>query len=94
MIKVVAKVLVKEGKVEEFKAVAKKLVEASVADEGNIYYTLNVSVQNPREFAILECWENQDVLDLHMKTPHFLAAMGPLGELAEKEMTIELFAEV
>ena len=94
MIKIVAKVLIKEGMVDAFVASAKTLVEASQKDEGNIFYTLNVSVENPRQFAILECWDNQAALDAHMQADHFKAAMAGMAEVAETEMTIELFTEV
>ena len=48
MIKIVAKMLVKEGMVEEFKKTAEELVKKSQAEEGCIFYSLNVSVKNPR----------------------------------------------
>ena len=38
MIKIVAKMLVKVDKVEEFKATARELVEKSRAEAGNIFY--------------------------------------------------------
>lgn len=94
MIKVVAKVMIKEGMVDEFVEAAKTLVAASQKEEGNIYYTLNVSVDNPRAFAILECWESMEILGTHMKTEHFQAASAVMGKVAEGEMAIELFTEV
>ncbi len=94
MIKVVAKVTVKEGMTDAFLAAAKPLVTASQKDDGNIFYTLNVSVDNPRVFAIMECWENKEVLEKHMQTEHFKTATGSIGEAAEGEMSIELFTEV
>ena len=94
MIKVVAKVLIKEGMVDAFVASAKVLVAASQKDEGNISYTLNVSVENQRQFAIIECWESQAALDAHMQAEHFKTAMAGMAEVAETEMSIELFTEV
>ena len=49
MIKIVAKMLVRADKVEEFKAVAKELVEKSRAEAGNVFYSLNVSTTNATE---------------------------------------------
>lgn len=94
MIRVVAKVLIKEDKVDTFITAAKALVDASRKDAGNIGYTLNVSVDNPRLFAIIENWQDQESLDAHMKQPHFLESMGATKECAETDMTIELFNEV
>lgn len=94
MIKIVAKVLIKEEMVEAFQAVTKPLLAASVKDKGNVYYTLNASVENPRLFAFLECWETQADLDVHMKTEHFTTAMAGMEDMTEEPMSLEVFVEV
>ena len=94
MIKVVAKVLVKEGMADAFVEATKELVAASRKDEGNVFYTLNISTDNPGQFAFMECWENKEVLDRHMQTPHFKAAGAAMAEMTEGEMSIELFTEI
>ncbi len=94
MLKVVAKVLVKEEMKDAFVAAGKELVAASKQDAGNIGYTLNVSVDNPLQFAIIENWADQASLDAHMKQPHFLKAMAGMKDLADDDMSIELFCEV
>ena len=48
MIKIVAKKLVKEDRVEDFKKIVRELVEKSLAEEGNVFYSINVSTKNPR----------------------------------------------
>lgn len=58
MIKIVAKMLVKVDKVEEFKSTARELVVKSRAEAGNIFYSLNVSAANPRLLAFIECWKD------------------------------------
>ena len=63
MIKIVVNMPIKEGLAESFKATAKELVEKSAAEAGNIYYTLNESVENPGVFAIMECWKDQAAID-------------------------------
>lgn len=94
MIRVVAKVEIKKDKVDEFVEAGKALVAASKKDAGNIGYTLNVSVENPLQFAIIENWESKDALDAHMKQPHFLKGTEEIGKCAVGEMTIELFQDV
>ena len=94
MIKVVAKMLIKEDKVDTFVEACKELVAASKQDEGNIGYTFNVSIENPCLFAMIENWKDQASLDAHMKQPHFIKSMAITKECAAGETTIELFREV
>jgi len=94
MVRVVAKVLIKADKVDDFVKAGKALVAASKQDEGNIGYTLNVSVDNPLQFAIIENWQDKASLDAHMKQPHFLEGTAAIGECADGGMSIELFNEV
>ena len=94
MIKIVAKSLVSEGKEEHYKAIAEELVRKSAAEEGNIFYTLNVSKNNPRLFAIMECWKDQDAIDFHNATPHFTELVPKLGELCDEKMEVEIYQEI
>ena len=94
MIKIVAKMLVKADKVEEFKATAQELVEKSNAEAGNIFYSLNVSTANPRLLAFIECWKDQEAIDIHNKTEHFTSILPKLGALFEEGQPVDLFTEV
>ena len=94
MIKIVAKMLVKADKVEEFKATAKELVEKSRAEEGNVFYALNVSTTNPRLLAFIECWKDQAAIEFHNGTAHFTGILPKLAELCEEGQPAELFNEV
>lgn len=94
MIKIVAKMLVQEGKVEEFKAVAAELVEKSQMEEGNVYYSLNVSVDNPNLLVFLECWKDQEAIDIHNATEHFTRIVPQMGALCAQPAVIELFREI
>ena len=94
MIKVLAKSLVKEACVEAYTKLAKELVDKSQSDAGMVYYTLNISVENPRLFAMLECWENQEALQAHMASEHFTTMVPQLGPMVEEGYPLELFVEV
>ena len=91
MIKVVAKSLVKEACVEAYTKLEKELVDKSQSDAGMVYYTLNISVENPRLFAMLECWENQEALQAHMASEHFTTMVPQLGPMVEEGYPLELF---
>ena len=94
MIKVVAKTLIKEECIGEFTAIAKKLVELSQKEEGNISYSLNVSTQNPAAFCFIEIWESPQALAVHSKSAHFLEAMKNMKPMTEAKMTIDMYTEV
>lgn len=94
MIKIIAKMLVKEGKVEELKSVAAELVKKSQAEEGNIFYTLNVSTENPNLLVFIECWKDQEAINFHNATEHFTRIVPQMGALCEKSYPVELFNEV
>jgi len=94
MIKIVAKMLVKADKVEEFKATAKELVEKSRAEAGNVFYSLNMSTTNPRLLAFIECWKDQAAIDIHNATEHFTGILPKLGEMCEEGQPVDLFTEV
>ena len=93
MIKIVAKKLVKEGKVQEFKEIVGELVEKSLAEEGNVFYSINVSTKNPRVLAFIECWRDQEALDIHNATEHFQRIVPAINELCE-ESSAEFFTDL
>lgn len=93
MIKIVVKNLVKEEKICEFQEIVRELVEKSSAEEGNIFYSINVSTENPRLFAFIECWRDQAALDLHNSSEHFRRIVPAIQELCE-ESSAEFFTEL
>ena len=94
MLIVVAKSLVKEECVEAYCKIAKELVARSQSDTGRVYYTLNVSAENPRLFAMLECWESQEALQAHMASEHFKTMVPQLGPMVEESYPLELYVEI
>lgn len=95
MIKIVSSRVVKEDCVEQFLAIARELVEASCAEEGNIEYTLNRSTQDPRKYCFLEKWRDQDALDAHNNSEHFQRLVPQMRTLAEEGTSnLDLYTEV
>lgn len=94
MIKIFAKMLVKEECIDKFIELTKELVEKSRAEEGNVFYSINRSVNDDRTFAFIECWKDQAAIDIHNATPHFTGIVPQLGELCEKAYGAELFYEL
>lgn len=93
MIKIVSKNLIREDKVDEFKSLMKELVEKSSAEEGNIHYSLNVSRDNPRMFAFIEFWRDQEAIDKHNATEHFQRLVPMMRDMRENSV-LDIFTEV
>lgn len=94
MIKIFAKMQVKEECIDKFIELTKELVEKSRAEEGNVFYSINQSVDNKCVFAFIECWKDQAAIDIHNATPHFTGIVPQLGSLCEKSFGAELFNEL
>ena len=84
MITIVAKNVIKEGKLEEFKALAKEHVEKSRKEAGCIAFNLNEDINNKNVLTFIEEWENKEAIELHNKSAHFTTIIPKLGELREQ----------
>lgn len=94
MIKIVAKIVVKEDKIPEFQETARELVERSQAEEGNISYTLNQSIQDKCQHAFIEIWKDDEAIEKHNASEHFTEILPKLGEMASEPMTVDLYKEI
>lgn len=80
MIGLVVTLKVKDGKQEEFEAVARELIKNVRANEpGNAQYTLTRKQGSTTEYVFLEQYRSQADLDAHGKTAHYLAGAPALG---------------
>ncbi len=83
MIRIVAKNVIKSEKIEEFIALAKKLVEeTNQKDEGCIHYELYQDLANPQILTIMEEWESQAALENHMAASHFKEIVPQFADFA------------
>ncbi|MBE6997740.1 MAG: antibiotic biosynthesis monooxygenase [Ruminococcaceae bacterium] len=94
MIRVVARTLVREENIDAYHALAKELVEKTQKERGNVSYTLNQSVEDPRMHAMIEVWESRDALEAHLASEHFLRIVPQMGQLAQEKYPLEMYTEV
>lgn len=94
MIKVVAKHYVKEDKVGAFIKSAKKMVEATLKEDGCIEYGLFRDEKDNRILTMIEEWEDKEALDKHMMSEHFLNIVPILRSFDEKPAEINLYRKV
>jgi Uncharacterized conserved protein len=88
---VVAKNYVKPEKVQEFMGLCKKLVEASLKDEGCINYGLYQELENSGILTFLEEWKDERSLDKHLNSNHFKEIFPLLSEYLEKETEVNIY---
>lgn len=89
MVKVVAKSLISEGKVEEVIKLYQELVQETRKEDGCIKYELYQDGKDTKTLAVIEEWESKEALDNHMKTEHFTRIVPMIGEfVVEKTVNI------
>ena len=92
MIKVVATNRVKKEKLEEFIALAEKLVEATNKyDEGCIHYDLYQDLNDSQLLTFIEEWESMEMLDKHMAASHFNELVPKLGAIADGPENVRIY---
>lgn len=81
MLEVVAILTVRPECVAETEKLLCQLINGSRQDKGNIAYNCNPVEGTSGKYIFRECWQNQELLDLHMQQKHFTdfaAAVAPL----------------
>ena len=71
---IIAKIKVKEEFKEEIYTSLVELHKSThTLDKGCLQYDLHKDIDDANSFVFIETWENQELLDAHMATDHFLA---------------------
>jgi len=91
MITITAKSLIKEGKEEDFKILAIKLVQESRKEKGCLSYNLYKDLKNPNIFTFIEEWKNEEAIKLHNDSIHFTTIVPKMAELREGKPEINLY---
>ena len=73
MLNIVAQITAKADYRQEIVAALRLLAEGSLAEEGNVAYSICEDTQKPLCFAVIEQWRDQDAIDFHNASPHFQA---------------------
>lgn len=70
---IVAQITSKPDQVEFVRSELEKLVEPTRAEDGCIQYDLHQDNENPALFLFYENWENRDLWQQHINSPHIAA---------------------
>ena len=95
MIKIVAKMHLKEGVLDEFKALTIDLCEKARSEEGNCgEYTFNKNIEDPRDICVVEFWRDMAAIEFHNATKHFTSTFPKLAALCDEDPIVGLYEEI
>jgi quinol monooxygenase YgiN len=94
MISVIAKIPIKEGKVEEAIDAFKELMVPVAKEEGTLSYTLNRAQSNPNTLVVMERYQDKAALDIHSSTPYFKAFFAKSREFIGGKPEITVLEEI
>ena len=90
-VRVVARVVALPDQVEEVKSLLPGLIEPTRQEEGCIVYELLQNQTDPTDFTFVEEWESQELLNIHLATPHITEAASQLQGLITAEPDIRVY---
>jgi len=73
MISVIAKIPMKEDKIDEAIEAVKEMMKGVAGEEGTLSYSLNRDQKNPNILVFIERYTDNDALKVHSATEHFKA---------------------
>lgn len=94
MLTVIAKLPVKDGKMEEAVAAFSELIEKVATEEGTVLYSLNKDKANPNLLVVVEQYKDKAALEFHSGTPHFKAFFAKSGALLSGRPDIAVLEEI
>jgi quinol monooxygenase YgiN len=86
----IARLKVKDDKVEEAKAAALAIVAGSRTEEGCINYDVHQAIDDETVFVWNETWADKTALDEHFEKDYFKVFFARVGEIAAEPPVITL----
>ena len=95
MVGLIAKLPIKEGKMQEAVEAIKELMADVMKEEGTLSYTMNRGGRSePNTLVMMERYRDQAALDFHSSTPHIKAFFAKAGELLDGKPEITVVEEL
>jgi quinol monooxygenase YgiN len=94
MVSVIAKLPMKEEKVQEAIAAIKELMKEVAKEDGTVLYTLNRDAKNPNTLVFMERYKDKAAVDTHSGTPHFKAFFAKAAEFLAGRPEIVIMEEI
>jgi quinol monooxygenase YgiN len=94
MVGLVAKVKVKEGKMDEALNLFRELMKDVNNEPGTLSYTVNKDTTEPNVIFVLERYQDGAALKAHMSAPYFGAFFARMGGLVDGNPEMRILEEV
>lgn len=91
--KIIATLVAKESHKDEVRSALTAVVDGTRKEPGNISYILHQDITNPLKYTIIEVWKNQEAINHHNKSEHFLAFAQSIKDKVES-LSIDTIREV
>lgn len=91
MIVIIAKQVIKEEYIEKYHEITAELVEKSRAEEGCVFYNSVQSQTDKRVHNFVECWKDQEAIDMHGATEHFQRIVPKLADMFDEEEVVTMY---
>ena len=94
MISIVAKIPIKEEKVDEAIAALKELMVEVAKEKGTLYYTLNREKKNPNVLVVMERYSDKAALDAHSSSPKFKEFSAKMPDFIGGKLEMSIMEEI
>lgn len=94
MIKVVAKSIIHQDKIDEIIKLSKQLIEASRKEPGCISYEMYQDINDLSVFTMIETWESLGAFDKHGKSEHVKRIVPKLNTLRKEKAIVNLYKKI
>ena len=94
MISLIAKIPMKEDKVDEAIEAIKALIKDVATEEGTLSYSLNRDQKDPNTLVFIERYKDNDALKAHSSTAHFKAFSAKVLEFVAGKPEISVMEEL
>jgi quinol monooxygenase YgiN len=94
MLTVVARLPIKEGKMDDALKMLKELIAKIALEEGTAFYSLNKDKSNPNMLVVVEQYMDKAAFDYHSSTPYFKAFFAASGAFIGGKPEITVMEEI
>lgn len=89
---VTAQFFINPESVEKFKVLTSELIENTRKEQGNVFYQLYQSLENPCDFIFYEIFKDQKSFDFHANTEYFKKFVQAIGDISYKEAEVKVIS--
>ena len=94
MVALIAKMKIKEGKMDEATELFRDLVPKVAAEEGTVAYAVCRDKVHPDLLVVVERYRDKEAIQAHSSTPHFKEFSKALGALLDGKPDIIILEEI